>query len=374
MPVESSQEKKILLVYIEPTPYILGLIKNIILIFIGQIDIVFLKENASQNWNLELDNKYLVLPDNKLKRILTITRLILKNKYNVVHIAGWSEPTFLFAMFLSKIRSIPVSVESDTPIPHETKRCKKIIKRIVYPPVFSLINIFLPGGTRQAKYIEYFGVDTKRIIPVQMTVDVDAIRKYVQALYSHDRTRIRKLYNIEEEDIVYLFVGRLETHKGILNLIAVFEEIKDKNLKLLIVGDGSLRCSIETVVKTRDNIRYAGRLSENSLIDTYYAADVLVLPSHFEPWGLVVNEAMAVGKPVIVSDRVGCIDDLITDENGAIIKSDDIDDLRSTIIWLSGLPDLREKMGNKARQIIANWTLENEAENICNAWKQIISV
>src|SRR4029077_18085376 len=87
---------------------------------------------------------------------------------------------------------------------------------------------------------------------------------------------------------------------------------ENSDLRLVIVGDGSLRALIETVASDADDrVTYLGRLRAADVQRAYLAADLLVLPSLFEPWGLVVNEAMACGLPVIASDRVGCAEDLV---------------------------------------------------------------
>ena len=88
--------------------------------------------------------------------------------------------------------------------------------------------------------------------------------------------------------------------------------IEENDLCLAVAGDGSLRAHVEAIAAKPDcRVTYLGRLSGDDVLRSYLAADLLVLPSLFEPWGLVINEAMACGLPVIVSDRVGCADDLV---------------------------------------------------------------
>ena len=147
-----------------------------------------------------------------------------------------------------------------------------------------------------------------------------------------------------------------------------------KNGSLLIVGNGCMHAEVELAAESHEKIRYAGRLNGDELLKTYYTADAVVLPSHFEPWGLVVNEAMAAGCPVIVSDKVGCVDDLVEHEKtGMVIKMDKKKDLESAIHFILNHPDICDRMGQRAEEKIAFWTLKNEAINICNAWKRINS-
>lgn len=366
---------RILIIYIEPTPYIISLIKNLIQTFHGSIHVLFLDENRSQNWNINYCDQFQCefLPKSKYKKFYFLVKKLLKNKYGLIHVAGWGEPIFLFLILIAKLSRIPVVMESDTPIPHQAPRWKRIIKRLIYPSLFKLVNLFLPGGTRQAKYIEYYGVPSRFIIPVQMTVDVSSIIKYTASFADTSRNFFRKRDGIDEQATVFLFMGRLEVYKGLIDLISAFHLIQNNNIVLLIVGDGSLRQYVEDNVKINKNIRYVGRRVDKEVIESYYLSDVLVLPSHFEPWGLVVNEAMAVGKPVLVSDRVGCIDDLIVPyKTGLITKAQSIDELQSAIEWMTDNLEKRMMMGNNAKKLMANWTLENEARNICKAWRQAV--
>ncbi|OGT37983.1 MAG: hypothetical protein A3F11_03160 [Gammaproteobacteria bacterium RIFCSPHIGHO2_12_FULL_37_14] len=367
--------RKILMIYIEPTPYIVGLIENIILLFNGRIDVVFLEENLSQNWNISLDKQWMISPKGKLKSARFIMRLLLDNRYDMIHLAGWGEPISLLLIFFARFFSIPIVIESDTPMPHGTKLWKRVIKRLLYPRLFGLVSLFLPGGARQAQYIEYYGVSPERVIPVQMTVDVTSIRKYAVTLAPEDRQKTRERYSLTDKDIVFLFIGRLVEHKGIADLLTVFNRIHHTNVKLLLAGDGPMRQQVEESVKLNNHVRYAGRVSGNDLIKIYHAVDVMVLPSHAEPWGLVVNEAMTLGLPVIVSDRVGCTDDLVIHQKtGLIVKAGCIADLQSAIEELAIASETRASMSSQAVKIIEKWTLENEAEKICQAWSSLICV
>jgi glycosyltransferase involved in cell wall biosynthesis len=107
----------------------------------------------------------------------------------------------------------------------------------------------------------------------------------------------------------YLFVGRFIERKGIDVLLAAFRRL-DRG-ELWLAGDGPLRGFVEEAAKTDPRIRYLGYADETMLPDLYQEADVLVVPSLFEPWGLVVHEGLAYGLPVITTDQVGAGDDLI---------------------------------------------------------------
>lgn len=369
----SNKQKKILLIYIEPTPYILGLLNAIVEIDMYNVDVLFLSENSSQDWNIKFDKRWNVLPKKLHKKLYFFCHFIFKSDYDLIHIAGWGDPLAFIFILLTKFIRKPLTVESDTQIPHTIKFWKRLIKELLYPRLFGLINSFLVGGIRQAKYVEFYGVAPERIVSAQMTVDVTSIKKYIDARGQIEKKQIRHKYNISDESVIFLFVGRLVAHKGVNDLIQVFKKIRNENAILVFVGDGPMRYDVEHATQMTQKIRYLGRLSGESLLEIYHAADILVLPSHIEPWGLVVNEAMAVGLPVIVSDRVGCADDLVEHgKTGFIFKAENLIELGQAVEKMMFSDVIRRSMAKEASKIISGWTQENSAKKMSQVWEELI--
>ncbi|HLB41670.1 MAG TPA: glycosyltransferase [Gammaproteobacteria bacterium] len=367
-------DKKILMVLVEPTPYILDLLATLIPTWKGKIDVLFLNKTFSQNWTLLLDKNYNILSKNPLVRIKNVYQNVVKNNYKAIFLAGWIHPVCLALIILSKIFRIPVAVDSDTPLFHFIPLWKRIIKRAVYPLLFKLPNMFLPGGTRQAEYLQHYKVPSKKIRLEQMTVDVIGIQRYINQLPTNAYISLRERFGFTSNDFIFLFVGRLIERKGIKELIKAFSKIKNNQIKLIIAGDGPLKSYLENALQSIKNVYYAGCLEKNAIIEMYFISNVFVLPAHWEPWGLVINEAMAAGKPAIVSDQVGCIDDLIIPgKTGLITKSQSIDDLIKAMIYFFENPTIYATMSKNVLNHIANWTLENEAKNICSALEYIMN-
>ena len=263
-------------------------------------------------------------------------------------------------------------MDLDTQLPLSCPLWKRLVKRVVYPIMFKMPTMFLPAGTRQANYLKYYGVDSKRITVEQMTVDVLAIQKCIADYPVNAFTEMRLELGLQENDIVFLFVGRLVDWKGINELGQAFNKLINNNVKLVIVGDGPMRRQVE-MLSTDPRIKYLGRKTSKELISLYFISDVVVLASYDEPWGLVVNEAMAAGKPVIVTDRVGCIDDLVVHEKtGLIVKAKSVTSLCDAMLTLIEDDELSKKMAENALETISNWSIENEAVNICTAWEAIL--
>jgi glycosyltransferase involved in cell wall biosynthesis len=372
---------RVVMVYIEPTPYIIALIDRLRLVGGGSVEAYYITTDLSQPWALRLESGHeRVLPGGFLARMQTLRRALTRDREStILHLAGWGHPVLLGALLMARSLQIPVAVESDTAEGRPDRSWRHFwrhwVKKLLYPLLFRLPSRFLPGGTRQARYLAQYGVEQERMTIAQMTVDVCAIRRFCSRNREAARSAARARWGMSADRRIVLYVGRLEASKGLQELLSAFAHAvaEENNLCLAIAGDGSLRAHVEAIAAKPDcRVTYLGRLSGDDVLHSYLAADLLVLPSLFEPWGLVINEAMACGLPVIVSDRVGCADDLVRPgETGLIVGAGREIDLASAIRQLAGDEPARRHMGQAAERLISNWTLGNEARNIVSAWHEI---
>ena len=365
-----------LMLYLEPTSYIVDLVSAVRAIWPHRLDVRYLGANMSQQWNLRLgagDGQ--VLAPGTLAPMRAVTSMVASGKYRLVHLAGWGPPEMLAALALARLRGIPTAVELDSHAVPGQPRLKRAAKSVLMPLLFRLPSRFLPGGQNQKKYLQSYGVDERRIRIAQMTVDVARISRHMDAQGADKRRDVRRRLGLADDAFVFLYVGRLEPHKGVRDLLDAFGTLPaGHHAQLAIVGDGTQTDLVQQAGRAMPGVRALGRLADDALLDAYLAADAAVLPSHFEPWGLVVNEAMAAGLPVIVSDRVGCGADLVhPGETGLIFPAGNVDVLRSAMQRLLGDRQLRERMSIEARRLISGWTLENEARIIISTWDELIN-
>ena len=365
------------MIYIEPTPYIIALIDTLRCVWGGSIEVYYITTDLSQPWQLRLDREQEgLLPGGFFAKMHVLwLALIRDRKYTILHLAGWGHPVLFGAMLMARLVRIPVAVESDTSEERSGNYWQRRLKKLFYPLLFQLPSRFLPAGTRQARYLARFRVKQDRITVAQMTVDVNAIRRFCSKDRSATRSAARARWGMSADERIVLYVGRLEVYKGVQELLSAFgRAVKEEHdLRLAIAGDGSLRPRVEAIAAKADcHIIYLGRLSGDDVLRAYLAADLLVLPSLFEPWGLVVNEAMACGLPVIVSDHVGCADDLVRHgETGVVVGAGRVTELTSAIRQLVRDAPARIRMGQATERLISDWTLRNEARNIISAWDAI---
>ncbi|MDP1574196.1 MAG: glycosyltransferase family 4 protein [Coxiellaceae bacterium] len=368
----TQKNKKILMVFIEPTPYILDLLEKGFYPIKDQLDIVFLAQNLTQQWDLKSRSISFDIMQSWKQTFQLLHHIFIKRRYQLLHLAGWSNPLTILLIMTARIFFIPVTVESDTQLNKNLPFWKQAVKKIVYPILFKFPNGFLPGGTRQAKYLSYYGVNDSKITNAQMTVDVEYIRKYVDDISFLKREEERLKYGALNDDVVFLFVGRLLDFKGIRELISAMKLIQDERAKLWIVGSGELMHEVQQSALSTRKIKYFGRITGDDLWKIYNAADVFVLPSHAEAWGLVVNEAMASRKPVIVTEGVGCVDDLVRHgQEGLIIQPKQVDSLCNAMYFMLENNEKRKIMAENASRHISSWILQNEANNMIFGWKKI---
>lgn len=360
--------KRYLVLQTEPTPYFLGFVRELAGCVNGEIDVFFASENSSQPWNLSLDGyNATVLPPSLAQSAKMLYRAVCENGYHVAYIAGWGEWLMRFALLACWQRNISVVVESDTPLPFGLPFWKRAIKRLIYPIMFKIPTMMLPFGTRQAVYFRHYGVEYERITVIRYTVDVEYIMKRCAELGQAGRMTTRQRLGFSNEDVVFIFVGRLHECKGIRVLLESFSILSrdHQNVRLLIVGDGPERDLLQNAIYQNTRIIYTGRLDQEGVIEMQHASDVAVLPSLFEPYGLVIHESMAACLPVIVSDRVGCNDDLLFNKRtGLIVPAGNSAALARSMNLLFADPLLRERLAASGKDLISDWTLANCARTV----------
>ena len=364
-----------LLLQLEPTPYILPRALYVYEDLELHTDLIWTFVNSSQDWGKDAEIGDLpVLLDQRVSTVRRLGRVaklmwnILRGRYTVAHLAGWGHWVIRLAILCCKLRGVPFSVESDTQLNSDLTNWREWLKRRIYPVMLSWPALVIPGGTRQAKLFRYYGVKEEKIKVSHMTTDI----RRLSETKTRSRAEFRGEIGLGADDVVVLYVGRLESYKGVAVLLDGFEKAlkKDPSLLLAVVGDGTM---MGELLAFRDRlaegrVRVAGRQSIAKVVEWMRSSDLLVLPSLREQWGMVVNEAMSCGLPVIVSDACGCVDDLVKhDRTGRIFRSGDSVALAREIIMLSTNRSKRLQLGTEAQQFVEPWVIERQAETIRSA-------
>lgn len=307
-----------------------------------------------------------------------IPKIVWSQKPDYVLINSWSYFSDWLVIFACLFSKTKLCLRSENPLCHEAKKPKwKIwIKKIILGFLFKQVDIFFYIGKENKEFLKFYGADESKMIFTPYAVDNDYFKKEYEKL-KNKKDELRNEMGINNKDIVILFVGKLIPKKRPIDLLLAYEKIfNKKNIKdisLVYVGDGELRKEIEKIIKDKNlyKVFLVGFQSQKDLPKYYTIADIFVLPSDIgETWGLVVNEAMNFGLPVIVSNMVGCGPDLVKNgENGFIFKVGDIEELKKSLekLILNNLnKELRNSCGLKSKQIIKNYTYQKSAGNILN--------
>jgi glycosyltransferase involved in cell wall biosynthesis len=163
-----------------------------------------------------------------------------------------------------------------------------------------------------------------------------------------------------------MFSGQMIERKGLHMLIEAFRRIARlrDNVALLLLGDGPHRADYQSIVPSeiRSRVHFAGHIPQNELPEHFAVADVFVFPSRHDGWGVVINEACAAALPVVTTHQTGAAYDLVEDgRSGFVLEHDDINGLADRLLRLIDDPALREKLGQRSRELVEPYSAENGA-------------
>ncbi len=228
---------------------------------------------------------------------------------------------------------------------------------------------FVVPGKSAADYLETFGVAPSRIFTAPNAVDVQLFS--ASAEKARQQPLLRERLGLPRRYLLY--VGRFVRSKGVFDLLAAYATLPEgtrRDVGLVFVGDGRER--EELVRRSREihpgQIVVSGFAQRDDLPVFYALAEALIFPTHSDPWGLVVNEAMACGLPVIASEVAGCVADLVQDgENGYVVPARDSQALSQAMERLLNPPQLEKQMGHRSLEISSRFTPDAWADGIVRA-------
>ncbi len=229
---------------------------------------------------------------------------------------------------------------------------------------------YVVPGSASADYLKSYGAGDAVIETAPNAVDTELFGQQAEQARG-DAERSRQDLGLPAR--YFLFVGRLLPAKGIFDLLDAYQMLEPaikSSVKLLFVGDGSGRQALEQRAKSAapGSVQLAGFVHREQLGSYYGLADVFIFPTHSDPWGLVVNEAMACGLPIIATDVAGATADLVKDGwNGHVVRPGDIRQLASAMKKIFEDADLRTSMGRNSREHIKNYSPAKCAEGLARA-------
>lgn len=230
------------------------------------------------------------------------------------------------------------------------------------------VDRFCYVGEDAKKHLVRMGIAPEKMFFSPYSVDDTLFLKQQKQL---DRTECRLRLGISEDQFVFIYSGKMIPRKMPVFLAETILKIPENfKITLIMLGDGIQKELVENLLrpKLQSRLIMPGFVNQSELGKYFMAADVFILPSNYDTWGLVVNEAMTFSLPIITSDAVGCRHDLVVPKStGFVFKSGDISSLKDVMLELLENPGKAREMGRKAQQKISEYSISKSVEGILRA-------
>ena len=255
-----------------------------------------------------------------------------------------------------------------------TSKAAIAVKKRIVARIFRMAAAVITSSSKAGLFLQSLGIPSERIFMGRSVVDNTW---WTDRAAQVDRAAWRRELNLPGEAPVVLYCAKLQPWKRPGDLLEAFSRANVLGSYLIYAGDGPLRPMLEQ--RSRDlgvanRVRFLGFVNQMGLPGAYVASDLLVLPSDYEPFGLVVNEAMLCGRPVVVSDRVGARYDLILEgETGRVFPCGDVEALAKILQSLLSDRSQLDRMGAAARERMQAWTPEQNVATFVRAVEAVVS-
>ncbi len=287
----------------------------------------------------------------------------LKNgHYDALLVHGQTPATVIIAILAAKIFGTKVFMRGETHLLLSRQPIKRWLRPLVMKLFYKICDAFLAIGTLNQEFYLAHGVSPEKIYLVPYAVD----NKYFFSKVEKNKQQIfacKSKFNLLTETFVILYAGKLQPRKRPLDLLFAYEKLRARgiNSQLVYVGSGEQEDLLRQTVITHNipNVSFFGFRNQSELPEFFAVADVFVLPSVDEPWGLIINEAMCASLPIVASEEIGAVRDLLLNgKNGYTFPSGDIDKLTEALALVIQSPSKRRSMAEASRHIISNWGYE----------------
>lgn len=276
---------------------------------------------------------------------------VMKWRPDAVHITGYS-----FASHLRLIRDLrgklPILFRGDSHLLDEVSGTRRQVRKFLLRRIYGWVDACLYVGKNNYDYYREFGVPESRLYYCPHSIDVDRFAGRDDEL-EREAESWRKELRIPQSSPVLLYAGKFERKKRPIELMKAVLEMAKKELVLVMVGNGQLEKDVQQIAAEHSNtFRILPFQNQSRMPVVYRLGDILTLPSAYnETWGLVVNEALACGRRVLVSDKVGCALDVVTSTKvGSVFSQLNKADFGSRLFSLMSQPSDRESIRREARR------------------------
>lgn len=283
--------------------------------------------------------------------LLRLRRVLREIRPDAVLVTGWNEPGLMAVYPLMRLLGVPVILRGES----NALRVRSSLTRLLHRLLLNFVSAIVVIGKANRQFYLNNGVPAGRLFDGVYFVESE--RMVAMAMtHTMDRNGLRADNKFDDEDFVFTFVGKHVPFKRPMLLVEAAALARQRGLpvKLLFAGSGELTDALkQRAVELGVPVHFTGFLNQTEMWKAYVPADAFVLPStNGETWGLVTNEAMLFGLPVIVSDQVGCGPDLVIDGETGYVFSGEAEGLASAMEKLIKNRDHAPAMGAAGRKLV----------------------
>jgi glycosyltransferase involved in cell wall biosynthesis len=368
----------------EPTPYRAPLFDR--LAERSDLDLLIVytaRTVASRTWDVELQHRAKFLRGVSVPGMRRLLRhdypitpgvwgLLNARAPDVVVVSGWSTYASQAAILWCRRRGVPYLVVVESHDRDPRSRWRRAVKWTVVPGLLSAAAGALVTGTLARDSMVRAGVSRERIWLFANTVDTRAFAKRSEELRPR-RGELRASLGIPDDAVAALCVCRLVPEKALEVFLRA--AAASPGVYPILAGEGPERASLEALANQLGvAVGFTGNVEWEQIVGLYTAADVFVLVSRHEPWGVVVNEAAACRLPLLLSDHVGAAADLLeSGRNGFLVPADDVAATAGGLRRLAADATLRERQGRRSAEIAERWGYEPSVTGFMTALECALS-
>ncbi len=309
-----------------------------------------------------------------------LKKRLIEGRFDALWVHGYASQCVVRAVYAARRRGMPVLMRGESnAISAPRSSGKERLKRFFLGRLFGACDALLYVGTLNRDYYRSYGVPDEKLFPMPYAVDNAFFRRRASEA-AEMRESFRASLGLAPGRPVILYASKLSARKHPMDLLEAYIRLSPDGARepapyLLFVGNGEERRRLEERLKATgwSSIRLLGFRNQTELPAFYDLCDVFILPSVHEPWGLVINEAMNAGKPVIVSDQVGCGPDLVRDgKNGFVFPARDVEALSHALKAVTEDRARAQAMGEKSREIVERWGFREDIAGLRAALEQVV--
>jgi glycosyltransferase involved in cell wall biosynthesis len=348
------------------------------------LHVIFLSENdpTLRQWQVykkEIKFQYDVLPSwrwrlGRYNVLINRGMLSTLNKVrpDAVLCGGYNYLACWEAAYWAKAHRIPLLLWSESTA-LDVRRSRLLVE-LMKRRFLSLCRAFVVAGKSSLEYLKQFGIGEDRVFTAPNAVDTLLFAASSEEARRCDR-QVRARHRLPAR--YFLYVGRLLRVKGVFELVEAYAQLKDEiraGVGLVFVGDGADRPDLMDRASriAPGTIRFAGFVQRDGLPEFYALADAFIFPTRSDPWGLVVNEAMSCGLPVILTNVAGCAQDLVQDGwNGFVVPPAAPSQLAAAMSRVATDSGWRMEMGSRSRKRIDANSPKAWAEGVVKAVESV---